>query len=74
MTEHLASADPEPSSNGRETNGRFASGNPGGPVNPFARQTATLRVAMQRTVTERDVEDHRPGMNAGPSTAARKAP
>jgi len=50
-----------PSSNGanglREGNGRFATGNPGGPGNPFARRVAALRSAMLTAVTENDVQE-----------------
>src|SRR6516165_6319926 len=37
--------------------GRFAKGNPGGPGNPFARQTAALRAYLINHVTERDIQD-----------------
>jgi hypothetical protein len=36
---------------GRESNGRFAAGNRGGPGNPFARQTAAARKAIADAVT-----------------------
>src|SRR4051794_23254467 len=36
---------------GRESNGRFAAGNRGGPGNPFARQTAAARKAIAEAVT-----------------------
>jgi hypothetical protein len=36
---------------GRESNGRFAAGNKGGPGNPFARQTAAARKAIADAVT-----------------------
>jgi hypothetical protein len=42
---------------GRENNGRFATGNTGGPGNPFARQVAALRKALINTVTEKDIAD-----------------
>ena len=35
-----------PSTNVRATGGRFAKNNPGGPGNPFARQTAALRAYL----------------------------
>jgi len=35
-----------PSSDGRDTMGRFAPGNSGGPGNPFARKVASLRQAL----------------------------
>jgi hypothetical protein len=42
-------------SNGRDTQGRFASGNRGGPGNPFARKTAALRQAFYEAITEEDM-------------------
>jgi hypothetical protein len=45
------------SHNGRESNGRFADGNRGGPGNPFARQVAALRKALINAVTEKDLAD-----------------
>src|SRR5581483_12448346 len=41
----------------RSTDGRFATGNRGGPGNPFARQTAALRAYLINHVTERDLQD-----------------
>jgi hypothetical protein len=43
-------------SNGRDSKGRFAPGNSGGPGNPFARQTAQLRSALVQRVTREDME------------------
>ena len=40
---------------GRDSNGRFAPGNPGGPGNPYARQTAAMRSALLGAVTENDL-------------------
>jgi hypothetical protein len=40
---------------GRDNKGRFAAGNPGGPGNPFARQTARLRSALIQRVTSEDM-------------------
>jgi hypothetical protein len=40
---------------GRDNKGRFAAGNPGGPGNPFARQTAQLRSALIQRVTSEDM-------------------
>ena len=43
----------EPTSNGdggRDRNGRFTKGNPGGPGNPYARRVAELRTALLETV------------------------
>jgi hypothetical protein len=57
MHEHPTASEPATSQEGRESNGRFAKGNPGGPGNPFARQTAALRATLQRKVTERDIEE-----------------
>jgi hypothetical protein len=41
----------------RESNGRFAEGNRGGPGNPFARQVAALRKALINAVTGKDMAD-----------------
>src|SRR5437868_14634321 len=41
--------------NGRETNGRFAKGNSGGPGNPFARQVTKLRKVILNRLTEEDL-------------------
>lgn len=39
--------DPIPNgSNGRDSQGRFATGNSGGPGNPYARQVAALRCTL----------------------------
>jgi hypothetical protein len=46
-----------PSTTARETSGRFAKNNLGGPGNPFARQTAALRAYLINHVTERDLQD-----------------
>src|SRR5580692_9949698 len=46
-----------PSTTDRATGGRFAKNNPGGPGNPFARQTAALRAYLINHVTERDLQD-----------------
>jgi hypothetical protein len=46
-----------PSTDCRNATGRFAAGNPGGPGNPFARQTAALRAYLIAHVTERDIQD-----------------
>ncbi len=49
----------EPSGNGpdgRDALGRFSTGNPGGPGNPFAPQVARLRGALLRAVAEEDVQ------------------
>jgi hypothetical protein len=44
-----------PSPNGRSARGRFASGNPGGPRNPYAKRVAALRAALLESVTEADI-------------------
>src|SRR4051812_48044978 len=42
---------------GREKNGRFAKGNPGGPGNPYARKVAAIRKQMLEFMTpERTVQ------------------
>jgi hypothetical protein len=53
----ILSAETVPSPTDRATDGRFAKGNPGGPGNPFARQTAALRAALINGVTESDIQD-----------------
>jgi hypothetical protein len=42
---------------GRDAEGRFVQGNPGGPGNPFARKTAALRKALLERVTEEDIQE-----------------
>jgi hypothetical protein len=51
------SAEAIPSTTDRAPGGRFAKNNPGGPGNPFARQTAALRAYLINHVTERDIQD-----------------
>src|SRR5262245_54500170 len=41
---------------GRDAHGRFAKGNPGGPGNPFARQSAALRRRVQEKLTEDELD------------------
>jgi hypothetical protein len=41
---------------GRESNGQFAKGNPGGPGNPYARQVAAMRLRALDGVSGDDVE------------------
>src|SRR5260370_14701126 len=41
--------------NGRDARGRFTSGNPGGPGNPFARRVAELRKVLLETVTDEEL-------------------
>jgi hypothetical protein len=40
---------------GRDARGRFAEGNPGGPGNPYTRQTAQLRQAVLETMNEAEI-------------------
>ena len=47
----------EAANSDRDNAGRFAMNNPGGPGNPFARQTAALRAYLVSHVTERDLQD-----------------
>jgi hypothetical protein len=44
-------------SNGRDSKGRFAAGNKGGPGNPFAANVAQLRKAALKIVTPKEMED-----------------
>jgi hypothetical protein len=48
--------DSEPSTNGRQTGGRFAKGNPGGPGNPFAARVGKYRARMYRTIKGEDID------------------
>ena len=43
--------------NGRDNNGRFVRGNPGGPGNPHARRVGKLRNALIRSVSDADVKE-----------------
>lgn len=45
------------SSNGRDANGRFTTGNKGGPGNPHAKQVAVMRAALLSAVTPEDLHD-----------------
>jgi hypothetical protein len=47
---------PKANPDGREPNGHFAKGNPGGPGNPYARQVAQMRVRALDRVSGDDVE------------------
>jgi hypothetical protein len=40
---------------GRDARGRFAEGNPGGPGNPYTRQTALLRQVVQEELNEVEI-------------------
>ena len=42
---------------GRDSSGRFAKGNPGGPGNPMASKVSRLRSALIGAVTEQDIHD-----------------
>jgi hypothetical protein len=53
----ILSAEDAPTTKDRAPDGRFAKSNPGGPGNPFGRQTAALRAALINGVTERDIQD-----------------
>ncbi len=44
-------------SSGRDTSGRFAKGNPGGPGNPHARHVGQLRAALLNAVTPQDMRE-----------------
>jgi hypothetical protein len=53
---HTAEPAPTPNGdNGRDANGRFARGNPGGPGNPYYRRQAELKRMMLESVTDVDV-------------------
>jgi hypothetical protein len=49
-------AKPPAADGGRDSHGRFAEGNRGGPGNPFARQVAALRCALLAALTPQDIE------------------
>ena len=53
-TSNRHSASKETGAAGRQSNGRFAKGNPGGCGNPFARQVAAFRACLINSVTEDD--------------------
>jgi hypothetical protein len=42
--------------NGRDAQGRFAPGNPGGPGNPFARRSAAMRTAFLEAISPDDIQ------------------
>src|SRR6266851_6060322 len=50
-----ASPDPTTTNAGRDSNGRFTKGNPGGPGNPYYRRQAELKRGMLDFVTDVDV-------------------
>jgi hypothetical protein len=41
---------------GRDTRGRFAKGNRGGPGNPFAAEVGKRRARLMKAITDRDVD------------------
>jgi hypothetical protein len=47
----------ETGATGRESNGRFAKSNRGGPGNPFARQVAAFRACLLNSVTQDDLKE-----------------
>jgi hypothetical protein len=49
-------AAPPEADNGRDTQGRFARGNPGGPGNPYYRRQAQLKRLMLESVSDADVQ------------------
>ncbi|HEV3445402.1 MAG TPA: hypothetical protein VG099_12215 [Gemmataceae bacterium] len=51
----IATDDAPETTNGRDTHGKFAKGNAGGPGNPFARQVGRLRKVLLDCVTEEDM-------------------
>jgi hypothetical protein len=62
LTTEPATSNPQPASKetnatGRESNGRFAKHNRGGPGNPFARQVAAFRACVINSVTEDDLKE-----------------
>jgi hypothetical protein len=49
-------AKPQAADGGRDAHGRFVTGNPGGPGNPFARRVAALRSALLASVAPEDIQ------------------
>ena len=49
-------------SSGRNSNGQFAKGNPGGPGNPYARHVARLRASLIEAVGDDGLKDIVQGM------------
>jgi hypothetical protein len=56
VTSNPDPASKETNARDRQSNGRFAKGNRGGPGNPFARQVAAFRACLINSVTEEDME------------------
>jgi hypothetical protein len=52
---HPPDAPPPHAGNGRDSQGRFAKGNPGGPGNPYYRRQARLKRQLLESVTDVDV-------------------
>lgn len=48
---------PTPQDNGRDARGRFATGNPGGPGNPYGKRCAELRAAVLEAVGPEDLRE-----------------
>jgi hypothetical protein len=51
-----ATAPPHENTTGRDHDGRFTKGNPGGPGNPFAGQVARLKKLLLATLTDEDMQ------------------
>jgi hypothetical protein len=56
VTSNPNPASKETNASDRQSNGRFAKGNRGGPGNPFARQVAAFRACLINSVTEEDMQ------------------
>jgi hypothetical protein len=57
VTSNPNPASKETNASDRQSNGRFAKGNRGGPGNPFARQVAAFRACLINSVTEEDMQE-----------------
>ena len=57
MSDNTVHTETTAANSGRNQRGQFATGNFGGPGNPFARKTAALRQALLDSVTEKDIKD-----------------
>jgi hypothetical protein len=51
-----ATAPPHENTTGRDHDGRFTKGNPGGPGNPFASQVARFKKVLLETLTDEDMQ------------------
>jgi len=56
-TERRVANEKKDTTSGRDSRGRFAPGNPGGPGNPHARKVAELRQALVNFVTAEDMKE-----------------